>query len=50
MAKKKPLLGLPGNALLVSNLQRSTKALLWKEAEGGFDDYLFWMNAQYILF
>ena len=29
---KKPLLSLPINAQLVSNLQRITKALLWKEA------------------
>ena len=29
---KKPLLSLPINAQLVSNMQRITKALLWKEA------------------
>ena len=30
--KKEPLLSLPSNDKLVSNLSRSTKALLWKEA------------------
>ena len=44
---KKPLLSLPSNAQLVSNLKRSTKAFLWK---GTGDDYLFWMNAQNIFF
>ena len=29
---QKPLLSLPSNAQLVSNLQRSIKALLWREA------------------
>ena len=32
MAKKIPLLSLPSNAQLVTNLYRSTKALLWKGA------------------
>ena len=40
---KKPLLSLPINAQLISNC----KSLA---VEGGWDDYLFWMNAQNIFF
>ena len=38
---KKPLLSLPINAQLVSNMQRITKALLWKEA--GMIIFFGWM-------
>ena len=40
---KKPLLSLPINAQLVSNC----KSLA---VEGGWDDYLFWMNAPNFFF
>ena len=43
MAKKKPLLSLPSNAELV----KKYKSLA---VEGDRDDYLFWMNAQNIVF
>ena len=42
---KKPLLSLPINAQLVSNLQRITKALLWKEA--GMIIFFGWMPKIY---
>ena len=41
IAKKTPLLSLPSNAQLVSNLKRSTKALLWKGA--GMIIFFGWM-------
>ena len=44
MAKKTPLLSLQSNAQLVSSCGEL------QNLEGGRDDYLFWMNAQYIFF
>ena len=47
MKKKKTLLSPPSNVQLVSNLLRSTKALLWK----GAGMIIFsWINAQNIFF
>ena len=47
MAKKTPLFSLPSNAQLVSNFVKKYKSL---GVEGGRNNYLFWVNAQYIFF